>query len=174
MTTHDLAARQSREADMITAVLAAPCGLACAGSVIPGLDARRHPRPARPRRARAGRRRRSVGRAVGAGTRRGPRRRPHRGALAGRARAAPAHRGRPRPPRRTDACAAVGLDRFGGGVMWGVTGWALRIWLRITILVALGVGAAWLWCPPGWFPLAVIGAAVIELWAIRALAREWS
>jgi hypothetical protein len=38
MTTHDFAARQSREADVITAVLAVPCGLACAGSVIPGLD----------------------------------------------------------------------------------------------------------------------------------------
>jgi hypothetical protein len=39
MTTHDFAARQSREADVITTVLAVPCGLACAGSVIPGLDA---------------------------------------------------------------------------------------------------------------------------------------
>jgi len=58
--------------------------------------------------------------------------------------------------------------------MWGVTGWALRVWLRITILVALGVGAGWLWLTPGWFTLAVIGAAVIELWAIRALTREWS
>ncbi len=58
--------------------------------------------------------------------------------------------------------------------MWGVTGWVLRVWLRITILVALGVGAAWLWLTPGWFTLAVIGAAVIELWAIRALTREWS
>jgi hypothetical protein len=38
-TTHHFAARPSREADVITTVLAVPCGLACAGSVIPGLDA---------------------------------------------------------------------------------------------------------------------------------------
>ena len=35
--------------------------------------------------------------------------------------------------------------------MWQVTRWALLMWLRITVLLALGVGAAWLWCPPGWF-----------------------
>jgi hypothetical protein len=32
--------------------------------------------------------------------------------------------------------------------MWEVTRWALLMWLRITVLLALGVGAAWLWCPP--------------------------
>ena len=58
--------------------------------------------------------------------------------------------------------------------MWGVTGWVLRAWLRITILLALGVGAVWLWCPPGWLTLAVITAALVELRTLRQLAREWS
>lgn len=58
--------------------------------------------------------------------------------------------------------------------MWAVTGWALTTWLRVTLLVALGVGAAWLWCTPGWFTVAWIAGAVIELWAIRQLAREWA
>lgn len=58
--------------------------------------------------------------------------------------------------------------------MWGVTGWAVRTWLRITIFLALGVGAAWLWCPPAWFPIAVGIAGLGELWAVRALAREWA
>jgi hypothetical protein len=38
MTTRDLTAGRAREANTITAVLAAPCGLACAGTVVPGLD----------------------------------------------------------------------------------------------------------------------------------------
>jgi hypothetical protein len=37
-TTHHFGARRHREADGIAAALAVPCGLACAGSVIPGLD----------------------------------------------------------------------------------------------------------------------------------------
>ena len=39
----------------------------------------------------------------------------------------------------------------GGVVMWAVTGWAVATWLKITVFLALGVGAAWLWCSPGWF-----------------------
>ena len=35
--------------------------------------------------------------------------------------------------------------------MWAVTGWAVATWLKITVFLALGVGAAWLWCSPGWF-----------------------
>ena len=58
--------------------------------------------------------------------------------------------------------------------MWQVTRWALLMWLRITVLLALGVGAAWLWCPPGWFPLCVIAAGLAQLWLIRQLVREWS
>jgi hypothetical protein len=43
MTTHDHTARQftagrDRDATLITGVLALLCGLACAGSVVPGLD----------------------------------------------------------------------------------------------------------------------------------------
>ena len=38
MSTRDFTTGRTREANTITAVLAAPCGLACAGTVIPGLD----------------------------------------------------------------------------------------------------------------------------------------
>jgi hypothetical protein len=58
--------------------------------------------------------------------------------------------------------------------MWGVTGWVLRTWLRITVLLALGVGAAWWWLTPGWFTFTVAAAAIVELWTLRQLAREWS
>ena len=27
--------------------------------------------------------------------------------------------------------------------MWAVTGWAVATWLKITVFLALGVGAAW-------------------------------
>ena len=37
MSTRNLTAGRTREANTITAALAAPCGLACAGTVIPGL-----------------------------------------------------------------------------------------------------------------------------------------
>ena len=40
--------------------------------------------------------------------------------------------------------------------MWAVTGWAVATWLKITVFLALGVGAAWLWCSPGWFAAAII------------------
>ena len=38
VTARDFTARRDREASLITAVLTLPCGLACAGSVVPGLD----------------------------------------------------------------------------------------------------------------------------------------
>lgn len=38
LTARDLTAGRAREANTITALLALPCGLACAGSVAPGLD----------------------------------------------------------------------------------------------------------------------------------------
>ena len=76
-----------------------------------------------------------LGGPVGAGTPGRRRRRAGRRALAGRARAAPAHRSRPRPPRHPPERSA-GSRCSGGGVMWGVTGWVLRTWLRITILLA--------------------------------------
>lgn len=58
--------------------------------------------------------------------------------------------------------------------MWAVTGWAVATWLRVTLLLAVAVGAAWLWCSPGWFTVACVAGAVGELWAIRQLAREWT
>jgi hypothetical protein len=38
MTSANFGTGRNREATLITAVLALPCGLACAGSVLPGLD----------------------------------------------------------------------------------------------------------------------------------------
>ena len=130
-----------------------PCGLACAGSVIPGLDdivttivvglaalallalaARWVARWVRERREDAADALTAARwRAVHA---------PHLLTPADRTRLG-IH------PRRP------GFGRSGGGVMWGVTGWVIRTWLRITILLALGVGAAWLWLTPGWFTFAV-------------------
>ncbi len=42
--------------------------------------------------------------------------------------------------------------------MWAVTGWAVATWLKITIVLAVGVGAAWVWCSPGWFVVCVVVA----------------
>ena len=58
--------------------------------------------------------------------------------------------------------------------MWGVTGWALATWLRVTVALALGVGAAWLWLPTGWFVVCAALGVLGELWAVRQLAREWA
>lgn len=58
--------------------------------------------------------------------------------------------------------------------MWAVSGWAIVTWLRVTLLVALGLGAAWLWLTPGWFVICCIGGVLVELWAVRQLAREWA
>src|SRR6185437_2320609 len=103
----------------------------------------RHPRPAGRRVAVAG--------AVRARTPRGRCRRPHRRRLALRT-------PRPARPSQSQSCR--------GDVMWAVTGWAVATWLKITVFLVLGVGAAWLWCSPGWFAVIVIAAALVELWAI--------
>ena len=58
--------------------------------------------------------------------------------------------------------------------MWGVTGWAIRTWLRVTGALILGVAAAWWWLPSGWFVTCCAVAALGELWAIRQLGREWA
>lgn len=58
--------------------------------------------------------------------------------------------------------------------MWAVTGWAVATWLKLTVLLAFGVGAAWLWLDSGWFSVACIGAVLTELWAARQLGREWA
>jgi len=54
--------------------------------------------------------------------------------------------------------------------MWAVTGWAVATWLKITVFLALSVGAAWLWCSPGWFAVVVIVAVLVELNGVRAAA----
>jgi membrane protein YdbS with pleckstrin-like domain len=60
--------------------------------------------------------------------------------------------------------------------MWDVTAWAVVTWLRTTALLALAVGACWLFfgVGSGQFTLAVIAAAVAELYAVRQLGREWA
>jgi hypothetical protein len=57
--------------------------------------------------------------------------------------------------------------------MLALTGWALAMWLRITLALALVVALVW-WLAPDWLWLALTGAALIEAWTIRQLAREWS
>lgn len=60
--------------------------------------------------------------------------------------------------------------------MWTVTGWAVAVWLKLTLFLAVAVGAAW-WLLPtgsGWFPLILLTAALVELWSVRALAAEWA
>jgi hypothetical protein len=58
--------------------------------------------------------------------------------------------------------------------MWAVTGWAVATWLRVTLLLALGVAAGWWLLSPGWFVACCIGAALAEVWTLRQLAREWA
>lgn len=59
--------------------------------------------------------------------------------------------------------------------MWDVTGWAIVTWLKITLLLAVGVGVAWLALPAGsgWFWVALLGAGAAELFTTRQLTREW-
>jgi hypothetical protein len=60
--------------------------------------------------------------------------------------------------------------------MWHTTGWAVRTWLKVTLLlgVLLAVAAiAWgIGTRP--FVLAVIVAVLVELLTIRGLCREWA
>ncbi|NMI00855.1 hypothetical protein [Pseudonocardia acidicola] len=60
-------------------------------------------------------------------------------------------------------------------MMWAVTGWALATWLKITAALALLVAGCWAWLgtSSGWFWVAAVAAAWIDLWAARALATEW-
>ncbi|WP_083275955.1 hypothetical protein [Pseudonocardia sp. HH130630-07] len=60
--------------------------------------------------------------------------------------------------------------------MIATTGWALRTWAKITLLLALAVGGVWLWLgsDSGWFWIALAGAGLTEYYVIRQLAREWS
>lgn len=60
--------------------------------------------------------------------------------------------------------------------MWEHTGRLIWTWLRLTLALLAGLGVVWL--VYGWhsvpFTLAALGAALIEAWAVRGLAREWS
>lgn len=60
--------------------------------------------------------------------------------------------------------------------MWEETGRLALIWLRITVALLVGLGVVLLVCGwhSGWFALAAIAAALIQAWAVRGLAREWS
>ncbi len=60
--------------------------------------------------------------------------------------------------------------------MWDVTGWALAVWLKITALLAAGVGVAWLLLGDGsdWFWAAWLAAVGLEVYAARQLGREWA
>lgn len=58
--------------------------------------------------------------------------------------------------------------------MGTVNGWVLRSWIKMTLLLALIVGAVWLFCRTGsggfWTSIAV--AVVAEWYVVRQLARS--
>ncbi|MGH3829474.1 MAG: hypothetical protein ACRDRS_03325 [Pseudonocardiaceae bacterium] len=60
--------------------------------------------------------------------------------------------------------------------MFSETGRLASLWLRITLALAVPLGVIGLVC--GWrstpFTIAAVLAVLLEIWAIRALAREWS
>ena len=59
--------------------------------------------------------------------------------------------------------------------MWGMTGWVLRTWLKLTAALVLGVVGVWLLTDrPGYTLTAVIFAGLIDLWAAGALVKEWA
>jgi hypothetical protein len=60
--------------------------------------------------------------------------------------------------------------------MWAVTGWALATGLKVTALLGALVLTIWLvyGSDSGWFWVAVLGGAALELWTIRQLGREWA
>ena len=119
----------------------------------PRRRARRLGRAAHPRRARGPGRARPAGGPLAAGAPGGPRRRPRRGRVAGRA---PTGWRRRRVGR---GWPDVGRHRLGRPT-----------WLKTTLLLALGVGAAWLALPAGsgWFPLVCLAAVLADLLALRA------
>jgi hypothetical protein len=59
--------------------------------------------------------------------------------------------------------------------MTSVTGWVLRTWLKITAALGLGVLGVWLVADkPGYTLAAVIAAGIVEVWSVKALAKEWA
>ncbi len=59
--------------------------------------------------------------------------------------------------------------------MFSTTGWCLATWLKVTALLGAGVLTVGLICgfDSGQFMTAVVIAVVLDLLAIRGLAREW-
>jgi hypothetical protein len=59
--------------------------------------------------------------------------------------------------------------------MTSITGWALLTWLKITAALGLCVLGVWLFADtPGYTVLAVIVAGIVEIWSVKALAKEWA
>jgi len=60
--------------------------------------------------------------------------------------------------------------------MWETTGWCLRTWLKVTLVLAvlIGVAAAVWGVGTRPFIVAVVAAVVLELLTIRGLLREWA
>lgn len=59
--------------------------------------------------------------------------------------------------------------------MTSVTGWVMLTWLKITVTLGLGVLSVWLFADrPGYTLAAVIVAVLVEVWTVKALAREWA
>jgi hypothetical protein len=59
--------------------------------------------------------------------------------------------------------------------MWTTTAWAVRTWLKVTVVLALAVFGVWLLVDQrGWFYASLLGAVLIEYWALRALGKEWA
>ena len=58
--------------------------------------------------------------------------------------------------------------------MWAVTGWAFVTWVKVTVVLALGVFVAWLTLDPGGFYLVAALAVIADGYAVRQLCREWA
>ncbi len=60
--------------------------------------------------------------------------------------------------------------------MWAVTGWAFVTWVRITVLLGVGVGVVWLVSGVGTGPFVVVCAVAVlaEVYLVRQLHREWT
>ena len=58
--------------------------------------------------------------------------------------------------------------------MLHTTGWALRTWAALTVLLAVFVGLVWLIDGRGGGIIATGIGAWAEIWLVRAIAREWA
>ncbi|MGH3568654.1 MAG: hypothetical protein ACRDRH_22030 [Pseudonocardia sp.] len=59
--------------------------------------------------------------------------------------------------------------------MWDVTGWAVAVWAKWTVVLAVVAGITWLLLPAGsgWFQAICAAAVGLELLVTRQLGREW-